>query len=114
MIFKKILINIFLKNIFDWFESGIRILLLSTDTKYRVHGFVQLFHRVHCSLKLTSKKFQTCFFWVKKEEKNVENFFLIRSSYFSKLIKETETIPFREKQRECRLHFDWQSFHHQV
>ena len=36
-------------------------------------------------------------------KKNVENFFLICSSYFSKLTKDTETILPQDKQQGCKL-----------
>ena len=43
-------------------------------------------------------------FWAKKGmKKNVENFFLICSSYFSKLTKDTETIPPQDKQQGWKL-----------
>ena len=45
----------------------------------------------------------TSFFGQKIDEKNVENFFLICSSFFSKLTKDTETIPPQDKQQGCKL-----------
>ena len=54
---------------------------------------------------MTSKFFSHSVFWAKRDFKNVENFFLIRSSYFSKLIKDTETILFQEEQHGYRLLF---------
>ena len=38
-------------------------------------------------------------------KKNVEKFFLICSSYFSKLTKDTETILPQDKQQGCKLGF---------
>ena len=44
-------------------------------------------------------------FGQKEDKKFFEKFFLIRSSYFSKLIKDTGTILFREEQHRYRLLF---------
>ena len=45
-------------------------------------------------------------FWAKKwMKKNVEKFILICSSYFSKLTKDTETIPPQDKQQGFKLGF---------
>ena len=41
----------------------------------------------------------------KEDKKFLEKIFLIRSSYFSKLIKDTETVLFREEQHRYRLLF---------
>ena len=54
---------------------------------------------------MTSIFFHTWCFWAKKHKKIFENFFSIRSSYFSKLIKDTETVLFREEQHRYRLLF---------
>ena len=44
-------------------------------------------------------------FWAKKWMKKNEKFFLICSSYFSKLTKDTETILPQDKQQGCKLGF---------
>ena len=55
---------------------------------------------------MTSNLFSYLVFLSKKEDKKFfEKFFLICSSYFSKLIKDTETVLFREEQHKYRLLF---------
>ena len=67
---------------------------------------LQAFHRLHLRSKLASKLFSDLVFWARKwMKKNVENFFLICSSYFSKLTKDTETILPQDKQQGCELGF---------
>ena len=67
---------------------------------------LQAFHRLHFRSKLAPKFFSDLVFWAKKwMKKNVENFFLICSSYFSKLTKDTETILPQDKQQGCKLGF---------
>ena len=59
---------------------------------------LQAFHRLHFRSKLASKFFSDLVFWAQKwMKKNVENFFLICSSYFSTLTKDTETILPQDK-----------------
>ena len=59
---------------------------------------LQTFHRLHFRSKLASKFFSDLVFWAKKwMKKNVEKFFLICSSYFSTLTKDTETILPQDK-----------------
>ena len=66
---------------------------------------LQAFHRLHFRPKMASKFFSDLVFWAKKGWKNVEKKFLICSSYFSKLTKDTETILPQDKQQGCKLGF---------
>ena len=74
------------------------------NTGSMVPCYLQAFHRLHFRSKMASKFFSHLVFWAKKGmKKNVEKFFLICSSYFSKLTKDTETIPPQDKQQGCKL-----------
>ena len=67
---------------------------------------LQAFRRLHFRSNLASKCFSDLVFWAKKwMKKNVEKFFLICSSYFSNLTKDTETILPQDKQQGCKLGF---------
>ena len=67
---------------------------------------LQAFHRLHFRSKLASNFFSDFVFWAKKwMKKNVEKFFLICSSNFSKLTKDTETILPQDEQQGCMLGF---------
>ena len=72
---------------------------LRINTGTMVSQIVQAFHRLGVSLKMASICFVVGFFGQTRDDKNVEKFFRIRSSYISNLIKDTETIIFREKQQ---------------
>ena len=77
-----------------------------SNTGSMVSCNLQTFHRLHFRSKLASKFFFRLRFLGKKmDEKNVEKFFLICSSYFSKLTKDTETILPQDKQQGCKLGF---------
>ena len=96
----------FWKNaLFDNFSSLISyISKLRPNTMSMVSWIVQAFYRLHFGLKMTSKVFSYSVFLGKKEDKKFfEKSFLIPSSYFSKLMKDTETVLFREKQHRYRL-----------
>ena len=74
------------------------------NTGSMVSCILQAFHRLHFRSKLASKFFSDLVFWAKKwMKKNVEKFFLICSSYFSTLTKDTETILPQDKQQGCGL-----------
>ena len=76
------------------------------NTGSMVSCSLQAFYRLHFRSKLASKFFSDLVFWAKKwMKKNVEKFFLICSSYFSKLTKDTETILPQDKQQGCKLGF---------
>ena len=92
---------------FDCFSSLIPYISeLRANTVSMVSQIVQAFYRLHFRIKITSKIFSYLVFLGKKEDwKFFEKFFLIRSSYFSKLIKDRETVLFREEQLRLRLFF---------
>ena len=85
---KEVLKNAF----FDNFSSLISYISeLRPNTMSMVSYIVQAFYRLHFRLRITSKIFSySVFFGKKGDKKFFEKFFLIPSSYFSKLIKDTE------------------------
>ena len=91
---------------FDNFSSLMSYISeLRPNTMSMVSYIVQAFYRLHFGLKMTLF-FSYSVFLGKKEDKNFfEKIFLIPSSYFSKLIKDTETVFFREEQHRYRLLF---------
>ena len=99
----------FLKNaIFAYFSYLIPyVSKLRPNTGSMFSLIVQAFHRLHFGRKTTSIFFSYLVFFGKKEDKKFfENIFLIRrTSYFSKLIKDTETVLFWEEQ-----HISWLIF----
>ena len=79
---------------------------LRPNTMSMVSYIVQAFYRLPFGLKMTSKFLSYSVFLGKKEDtKFFEKFFLIPSSFFSKLIKDTEIALFREEQHRYRLLF---------
>ena len=78
---------------------------LRPNTGSMFSQIVQAFYRLHFGLKTTSKFFSYWMFSGKKEDENFfEKIFLIRSSYFSKLIKDTESMT---PSIFCQKNFDF-------
>ena len=79
---------------------------LRSETKYRVLGFVNCTSVLYATLwtKNDVNFVSYLVFLGKKEDKKFKKI-LILGSYFSKLIKDTETVLFREEQQRYRLLF---------